>query len=476
VSGTQENSAWMITRLPNGADGGFQWDGRSTRAAVQRVGQEDWPSVEPLAGIDDIAKSLTVLNGSSRGHDYNGGHTSRVDWFSDPLWNPEPRPTGEHDWDLVLAVDGGRSMSIWNDAVADFIEALRRRRSFRAIDVFELDTDVLEPGRVIPRQPVDPRMASEIALPGGSSPHRMALVLTDGLGPAWSTGAMLPLLRRWGNGSSVAIVHLLPEHLWSITGINPVRTQLRARAPGSPNAAFDWVDDRPPATGEAFPLPVLELDVRWLRTWAALLVRSPNWWSLPVLMAGPEWTVEDVLRRVGDDERTPTAAEQVSDFRSSASAMAFTLATYLAAAPLNIPVMRLVQATLLPHSRPFHLSEILASGLLTPVTPSAGIFAFDRITFEFPPGVREELLAVSRRSQTHQVARVVVEHLGRHVPAVQAFGDVLWSPSTDEVPVPRVTPENLPYLRVLRAILDALSGRYRAVSQRLRTELAGYRD
>ena len=56
--------------------------------------------------------------------------------------------------------------------------------------------------------------------------------------------------------------------------------------------------------------------------------------------------------------------ERLDLFRSLASPQAFQLATYLAAAPLSLPVMRLVQRVMLPDSLQVHLAEFFLSGLI----------------------------------------------------------------------------------------------------------------
>lgn len=60
-----------------------------------------------------------------------------------------------------------------------------------------------------------------------------------------------------------------------------------------------------------------------------------------------------------------SSLQLVSRFRSAASPAAGQLAVYLAAAPLYLPVMQLVQRTMLPNSGPSELAEVLLSGLLT---------------------------------------------------------------------------------------------------------------
>ena len=440
------SEGWLTTRSPRATDRGITWGAPARRPAEQRIGDRVWPSVPPLDRVDELAEALVPP--TSHGHDHPVGHARVRDWIADPLWN-EDLADGQV-WELDVVVDGSRSMPGWDDTVADFVAALRRRRAFRAIDVLELDTDL--PDLALTR-PLDRRLVADEPAASGRSP-RMVLVVTDGLGTAWAGGAALELLRQWGRDAVVAIVHLLPANLWGITGISPQRVRLRAPSAGGPSVAMEWSG----AGGGGFPVPVLELNARWLRTWTRFLARSLAWTDLQVVVGSPKWTTAGTA---------PTAAQQVSDFRSSASGAALHLATLLAAAPLNLPVIRMIQGKWLPLTRPHHLVEIQAAGLLRPVVDPAEVFAPDRITYEFAPGVSRQLLGLSRRSTTGDVARTAADCLGYYVDCVREFGAVLRDPTVD---APALTAADAPYHEVFRAVLEALSGPYLVPARRL----AGY--
>ncbi|MCZ9338899.1 hypothetical protein NGM37_14060, partial [Streptomyces sp. TRM76130] len=67
------------------------------------------------------------------------------------------------------------------------------------------------------------------------------------------------------------------------------------------------------------------------------------------------------------------------------------LAVYLAAAPLCLPVMQLVQRTMLPGSGPSELAEVLVSGL---VTRAGAEYGTDGVQwYEIEPDVRDALLS-----------------------------------------------------------------------------------
>src|SRR5262249_57024161 len=129
----------------------------------------------------------------------------------------------------------------------------------------------------------------------------------------------------------------------------------------------------------------------------------------------------------------PPAAEPASPtetvvrFRAAASPTAFRLATYLAAAPLELPLLRRIQQTLLPQSTPRHLAEVVTSDLVRPVDGRVS-------SFEFADGVREALLACTTRDDSAKVIRAVATHHRHRGTAILAFTPAIESP--DLAPAP----------------------------------------
>ena len=162
-------------------------------------------------------------------------------------------------------------------------------------------------------------------------------------------------------------------------------------------------------------MPVVELEARWLGPWAELVARPEPGWSPAVALFS---------RPPERDEATPGIAQSASadpldavlQFQAGASPTAFRLASFLAAAPLSFPVMRLVQHVMLPGSRPGHLAEVFLSGLVQQVADTPGVFT---IGYEFRPGVRKLLLSALSRTEVLRVAaevsRFVSERLGSPV-------------------------------------------------------------
>ena len=103
--------------------------------------------------------------------------------------------------------------------------------------------------------------------------------------------------------------------------------------------------------------------------------------------------------------------ERVRHFAENASPEALRLATYLAATPMSLPVMRHVQRALLPESRPSHLAEVMLGGLLSPSGWPGRPDSPEEWHYEFADGVRDILLGSLGRSDALRVLHAVSERL-----------------------------------------------------------------
>lgn len=366
-----------------------------------------------------------------------------------------PPPSG----DLLVVIDAHPTMRVWRETLDAAFEELRGLGLFDRVDTVRLlGSDRDDAARV--------RVRSWPA--AGAGRHRMVLVVTDGLAAGWRSGSVLLSLRRRLSRGPTAIVHLLPQPLWFRSGLHVHHLQVSAPRPWSTNDTYDWrlrevpleIGDTDGEVGDdVVPLPVLEFTERSMAAWARL-VRAGSGdrleMSAALIPAGPAPGAADPAG-AHPPERPPvmSARDCVSDLRAAASPTAFTLATQLAAAPLILPVVRMLIAQT-PGAGPGHLTELLLSGLLRPV-PGAGHDRTD-IAFEFAPEIREELLALARRTDTIRVLRDVrrIVHNSVNTTGVPLLPPV--SEALDSTAVPTVTRENLPFLRVELHALQALSG------------------
>ncbi|MDX8029223.1 FxSxx-COOH system tetratricopeptide repeat protein [Lentzea sp. BCCO 10_0856] len=394
----------------------------------------------------------------------------------DGLWLPEWQPAPWRRFDVALVTDIGSSMDIWRRTAREFLGLLRRQGAFRDVRHYQLDCSKESPDDLLLEVGAAGKAWhwSRLVEPTG---RRLVLVLTDAIGPAWHSGAAAGLLARWGRTMPVAVVQVLEHRLWHWSALTTRRVRMSARRSGAANrhlkvrAVQPDAEITPEELKNAVPVPVLGLSPDWMAGWAKLLTSDDGGWvettATLVSPVADDITVAPPNGRAG----LLSARDRVLRFRTHASVEAFSLAGLLAAAPLSLPLMTLVQRKLLPGSSLSTLAEVMLGGLLkqvVPVVPPPTSRAEEnapKITYDFHDGVRDELLGTVRRSDTVRVAMVLGEHAGDTHPALRNLRDAIAAP--DEADDPEQTDENRPYLRVQEAVLRALSGPYARRARRL---------
>ncbi|MGW6459438.1 FxSxx-COOH system tetratricopeptide repeat protein, partial [Streptomyces sp. NPDC055078] len=442
-----------------------------------------WPGAPRLPGSLALGRALRPLRLSR-----TSPHNRELDEEATAeraavlgLWTPVCRSVPERLLDLVLLVDSGPPMALWQQTERQLRELLEQTAAFRTVR----------------RVPFDPA-AARPPVPAGE--HRLVLVLTDGGHPAWRDGRAAGLLHRIAARSPTAVLSLLPQQLWDVTLPTLTRTRLRPPAPAAPNSAYgarwsapgaDALGPRPvpvapvPDDSDAIPVPVVELRPESLGRWARLVAAADGgeWHTVAALLTAPgrDLRAELVGPDAGSTEipaglpaadpsrpaavlRAARAAEVVRRFRSLASPVTYTLARRLAAVPLNLPVMRLLQQSL-PGARFWNLAEIVLRGLVRPIDPidptdpSADTEDAHRVSFDFVEGVREELLALGNRAETIGALRQVQRHLGPRLEALWHGGSALVTPDGQPEGMP-LTEQTRPFAAHLYTALCALSGPY----------------
>ncbi|WP_371612006.1 SAV_2336 N-terminal domain-related protein [Streptomyces clavifer] len=325
-------------------------------------------------------------------------------------WLPDVvmRPVRERWLDLVLVVDDGISMLLWQRLTADLQATLQRLGAFRSLRVYGLDsTGSGEPA--LRGRPFDPASAPlSPSLSADPSGRTLVLVLSDGMGAAWRQGRMHPVLARWARCGPTAVVHTLPPGLWESSGIQADRWQVTTRHPGAANSRWLITDQMLPPELTRFPgtpVPVLEPTAEALHDWARLLTSPGTTVGLPLL--GPAR-----LRTL----MAPSRGERgVQHFRDAASPEAYRLAAHLAAvSPVSVPVMRLVQNEVPWQARTTHLAEVFLGGLLRPVAaPVAGPLPVRHQVFDFAEEDRPALLDALPSAELLATSRRIGRRLGQ---------------------------------------------------------------
>ncbi|MFI8259306.1 SAV_2336 N-terminal domain-related protein [Streptomyces sp. NPDC085665] len=353
---------------------------------------------------------------------------------------PVLRPESRREATVRLVMDASPSMAVWHDMFEELRSVCERLGAFRDVQVHYLHR--LGDGRAAVGRGPGPgtrlRSGDQLRDPTGRA---LTMVVSDCAGPLWREGEAQRMLHRWAECTPCVVVQPLPQRLWSRSWLPTERGALTRAEGGSGQLRFR--PDRPVRHGRhtgGLTVPVLPPSAIALGSWARLVAG---------LGTGP--VPAEVGRVLADHPAAPLPPpravrpprELVRRFRASASPRAVQLAVYLSAAPLTLPVMALVQRTMLPDSEPSDLAEVLLSGLLRRGR-AAGQW------YEFVPGVQDVLLGPLGRDEAALVLKhcseYVLAHFGRGVrnfPAL-AVSQLTGAPVAEEGGEERVPAGRLP--------------------------------
>ncbi|MFI8960868.1 SAV_2336 N-terminal domain-related protein [Streptomyces sp. NPDC053493] len=378
------------------------------------------------------------------------------------ILTPVLRPAGGLRPDIQLLMDTGPAMVVWSRMVEELRQACQQSGAFRDVQVHRLYDTGEGPPLVTTTSGADgrPRLrpGDQLHDPTG---RRLTLVVSDCVGPLWQRGAAQRLIHQWPRHSPLALVQPLPPRLWPRTAL-PVEPGVLLR-PAAPGGHVRFEPDEAawePVAADPRAVPVLTPTPEAFTSWARLLTGhgggAVRGWAARVAPP-PEPTTRPYARTAGPADDGPTARvrptgpsgaigpsgvtgpssttvttspagttstagpiattasarrgdeELLRAFRAGASPGAVRLAVHLAAAPLALPVMQLVQRAMLPDTGPMELSEVLLSGLLRRL-PGPTPYP----CFSYPPAVQEHLLGSLDRGAAALVLKHCSEFVERH--------------------------------------------------------------
>ena len=432
------------------------------------------PAVPAIADPMDLAKALRPLKRwVARPRDVVLAEEATATTFGEtelimPVW-----ALARERWLQVdLVVDTSASMAIWRQTATELRALLERQGAFRNVRAWAIDGDQSAPrltplGKTPAGQSVISHSAAELVDPGG---RRAVLILTDAVGRSWHDGTMMPQLLTWAQSCPLAIVQVLPRRLWHRTALDiyPVAGVMRtgARPPFRVLDSGSLTAGNLPSGPPAAWVPVLYLDSAWLGPWAAMAAGTSE--KPARMFAVPLYDEQATPARQPVPDQDFPADERLRIFQEdTASAEALELAGYLAAAPLSLPVMRLVQHAMLPRSGPDHLAEVFLSGLLVRANPADEGGDPDAVLYDFREGVREKLLGGLTRRDSLRVLDVlhgVSDTIAKRFGGTLDFR-VLASRATAGHDA--LATESLPFARIAATVLEGLGGSYADLARTL---------
>ncbi|MFI9242935.1 SAV_2336 N-terminal domain-related protein [Streptomyces sp. NPDC053086] len=368
------------------------------------------PAAGALPGLLGLQKALRVLGryrtASVHGQDERIDEAATADRAAaSGILLPVTRPGRHRRCDVQLLMDTGPAMAVWGEMVEELRQACQQSGAFASVRVHHLYADdsgaplvgtTAGPGRRTRLRPAD-----ELHDPSG---RRLTFVISDCVGPLWQHGIAQRLLHGWPRTAPLAVIQPLPPRLWGRTAL-PAEPGLLVRT-GETGGRLDFLPEDEPweeIPPGARPVPVLQPTPEAFEAFARLLAgtgptREHAWagFAHPAVVpaepatAPPPRSDDDLLRA----------------FRAGASPGALRLAVYLAAAPLTLPVMQLVQRAMLPDTGPMELAEVLLGGLLRQLPGTGG-----QPCFAYSPRMQDLLLS----SLDQDTAGLVLKHCSAYV-------------------------------------------------------------
>ena len=399
------------------------------------------------------------------------------------LWMPVLRPAPGRWLEVALVIDEGKSMAIWQRTISEFCLLLERQGAFRNIRIWGLVTDAdgglpyIHTITSITARGQSQRSPRELLDPAG---QRLILVVTDCVSPAWHTGAVTRLLSMWGRNNPVAIIQVLPRRLWLRTSLATAEiVGLHAPFPGAPNAQLEVRHSDRRFTGQRLiwlPMPIVTLEPKSLTVWAKMMIGAEEVWAQGLMLninASQNGENARLEEHIFEKEASAplSAQEHIERFRATASPMAYQLAQLLAAAPISLPIIRLIQQSMLPQSNQVHIAEVFLSGLLEEATFNAEEIDPDYVQYEFLNGVREVLLNSIPVTYSLQVLKEVSDYVEHRIGQSFDFRALLADPTRAEGTA--IAEGSRPFATVAAKVLRRLGGKFATVATRLEQGLAG---
>ncbi|NER22829.1 MAG: formylglycine-generating enzyme family protein [Symploca sp. SIO1B1] len=412
------------------------------------------------------------------------------------IWTPVLKPAPERWLELALVVEESGSTVIWQEIIAEFQRLTELQGAFRDVRTWGLKTDHNGVIKLIPKgnfsaKKQRSRSFKELLDPTG---RRLILLISDCISPIWRQGKVYQILKHWSNHGPVAILQLLPERIWGRTALGagfPI--QLSSLVPGVANSQL--VVEGLPVWEEvnlanAVNLPVITLEPDSLKQWSRVVAGAGNTQTTGIL-----WDLSLLPQASAATQEQLSAVDLVKRFRTTASPIARRLAGLMAAVPVSLPVVYLIQETLLPESRQVHVAEVFMSGLLQPQSDVGGVGAkhlgdnlsqkpkvynpnaspsdswetnpgSDQIVqYEFVEGVRNLLVDSVPIPDVDAVLEKVSQYIARRAGlSMNNFAALLsphakWDKATEK--------EVMPFARIATQVLHRLGGEYAALAEQL---------
>ena len=386
-----------------------------------------------------------------------------------PKFKPEP----ERWLDLALVVEKSASIVIWQEIIAEFQKLIEHSGAFRSVSTWSLQTDEKGEIKLFPQQNKSAskqrsRSHKELLDPAG---RRLILLVSDCTFDIWYRDNIYEILKLWSNSGVLAIAQLFPEKLWTRTAMGfgyPVL--LNALVAGVPNKkltveglpVWEEVD-----VSKGITTPVITLEPDSVKQWSRVVAGVGNTQTAgilfqPALISEPSEISPRDTNNTNKNQNQLSPKDLVNRFRATASPTARRLAGLMATVPVSLPVVHLIQQTLLKESMQVHVAEVFMSSLLQRDE------AENKTNYDFVEGVRDLLIESVPTPDVEEVLHEVSQYIASKAGiSIKNFAALL-SPDTEWDEKTKQDIDIKTFAKITTDTLYRLGGDYKAFAEYLK--------
>jgi len=349
------------------------------------------------------------------------------------IFIPVLKPLGELKFDVALVVDQSDSMIFWQRTTQELQQILKHYGIFRNLQTWGMITN--KQGDICLKKVINKNSHShdfysprKLIDPSG---RRLILVASDCVSEIWRNGKAFSVLKSWGKQNIVAIVQMLPERMWLRTALSlgsMVQLKSSSQYVVDTDNILLW-NDVDFKNGIKIPVFILE-PTDLIKTWSEMVVGQGTIgsggfvFSTPSKQEQKKYSVKenpklsnsDINQTIQSDLNDKVAKlsqeeieKRVYNFQMSSSEIAQNLAKLLSAVPvINLPIVRLIQKTLLPQSQQCHVAEVFLGGILKPQTLITPDINCDEVQYDFIDiRIRDIFLKDSPRTDSREIITII---------------------------------------------------------------------
>ncbi|OYQ62631.1 hypothetical protein B9G53_21205 [Pseudanabaena sp. SR411] len=389
------------------------------------------------------------------------------------IWLPILKRSPERWFDIELVIEASEFSFIWQDTLDEFQRLLENQGAFRNVRTWYVrESEQGQPRLVKKRQNMNGEMDAQITAESDlssrspkelieASGRSLVLFVSDCRSRIWQQGQIHDWLALWSKHSPTAIVQLLPERLWKQSELDVgFAVQASSLVAGAFNSQLQVreIGVRTKINpADALTLPVVTLTANALKQWA-LVVTAGGRQRVPARLFDLSWVKDPERDRTAAIIQPKSAEARVELFMATASILAQQLAGMMAAVPVEMSVVRLIQQELLPELTPVHIAEVYSSDLLEQESQ-----ADHPIRYKFVKGVRGLLNDRTPLDETFQVIEELSQHIARTLGFEIDSFTALLSPKSDWTDAQKDA--ILPFAQITTEVLHRLGGEYAELAE-----------